>query len=127
MVKLILEGHEKGVNWAAFHPTHPLIVSGADDRSIRIWKMDDARGFEIEQLRGQVNNVSCVLYFKDYVISNSEDRSIRVWDVKQRNAIHTFRRDSDRFWILAVHPERNLIAAGVFSHFFGVVFRVEAA
>jgi coatomer protein complex subunit alpha (xenin) len=123
MVKLILEGHEKGVNWASFHPTHPLIVSGADDRSIRIWKMDDARGFEIEQLRGHVNNVSCVMYFKDYVISNSEDRSIRVWDVKQRSAVHTFRRDSDRFWILAVHPDRNLIAAG---HDTGmIVFKLE--
>eukprot|EP00667_Euglena_gracilis_P000339 EG_transcript_339 len=123
MVKLILEGHEKGVNWAAFHPTHPLIVSGADDRSIRIWKMDDARGFEIEQLRGHVNNVSCVMYFKDYVISNSEDRSIRVWDVKQRSAIHTFRRDADRFWILAVHPDKNLIAAG---HDTGmIVFKLE--
>ena len=32
VVKYVLEGHERGVNWAAFHPTLPLIVSGADDR-----------------------------------------------------------------------------------------------
>lgn len=32
VVKYVLEGHDRGVNWATFHPTLPLIVSGADDR-----------------------------------------------------------------------------------------------
>ena len=27
VVKFILEGHTRGVNWASFHPTLPLIVS----------------------------------------------------------------------------------------------------
>ncbi len=39
LVKYVLEGHERGVNWASFHPTLPLIVSGADDRQIKIWRM----------------------------------------------------------------------------------------
>ncbi|CUF10528.1 coatamer alpha subunit, putative [Bodo saltans] len=112
MVKFNLEGHEKGVNWASFHPTKPLIVSAADDRSIRIWKMDDTRAYEINQLRQHTNNVSSVMYFKDYIISNSEDRTIRVWDPAQNTAINTYRRDTDRFWTLAAHPESNLIAAG---------------
>lgn len=112
LVRHNLEGHEKGVNWASFHPTKPLIVSGADDRSIRIWKMDDTRAYEIDQLRGHTSNVSCVMYFKDYIISNGEDRTIRVWDPSVRQAIMTVRRDADRFWTLAVHPESNLIAAG---------------
>eukprot|EP01062_Namystynia_karyoxenos_P031470 TRINITY_DN23359_c0_g1_i1.p2 TRINITY_DN23359_c0_g1~~TRINITY_DN23359_c0_g1_i1.p2 ORF type:complete len:1255 (+),score=571.61 TRINITY_DN23359_c0_g1_i1:138-3902(+) len=123
MVKFILEGHEKGVNYATFHPDLPLIISGSDDRSIRIWRMDESRAYEIEQFRGHVSNVSCVTYFKDHIVSNSEDRSIRVWDVKMRSAIHVLRRDTDRFWVLAVHAEKNLIAAG---HDTGmIVFKLE--
>ncbi|KAL0885611.1 hypothetical protein Bca101_009594 [Brassica carinata] len=38
VVKYVLEGHEKGVNWAAFHPTLPLIVSGADDFQVNLWR-----------------------------------------------------------------------------------------
>ncbi|KAM1504074.1 hypothetical protein FF1_000298 [Malus domestica] len=34
VVKYVLEGHDRGVNWASFHPNLPLIVSGADDRQI---------------------------------------------------------------------------------------------
>ncbi|KAL9252913.1 Coatomer subunit alpha-1-like protein [Drosera capensis] len=33
-------GHDRGVNWAAFHPSLPLIVSGADDRQLKLWRMN---------------------------------------------------------------------------------------
>jgi coatomer protein complex subunit alpha (xenin) len=38
MVKYILEGHERGVNWASFHPTQDFIVSGSDDRQVKFWR-----------------------------------------------------------------------------------------
>jgi hypothetical protein len=37
VVKYVLEGHDRGANWASFHHTLPLIVSGADDRQVRWW------------------------------------------------------------------------------------------
>ena len=40
IVKHVLEGHDRGVNWCAFHPTLPLIVSGADDRQVKLWRMN---------------------------------------------------------------------------------------
>lgn len=35
-----LEGHDRGVNWASFHPSLPLVVSGADDRQVKLWRMN---------------------------------------------------------------------------------------
>lgn len=114
VVKYVLEGHDRGVNWAVFSPTQNLIASGADDRQVKLWRMNESRAWEWDSLRGHTNNVSCVMFHPkhDLVVSNSEDRSIRVWDVQKRMCIQTFRRDADRYWILAVHPEQNLIAAG---------------
>ena len=40
IVKHVLEGHDRGVNWVYFHPTLPLIVSGADDRQVKLWRMN---------------------------------------------------------------------------------------
>lgn len=40
IVKHVLEGHDRGVNWCAFHPNLPLIVSGADDRQVKLWRMN---------------------------------------------------------------------------------------
>ncbi|EPS65879.1 hypothetical protein M569_08896 [Genlisea aurea] len=125
VVKYVLEGHERGVNWASFHPTLPLIVSGADDRHVKIWRMNDTKAWEVDTLRGHMNNVSCVLFHakQDVIVSNSEDKSIRIWDSTKRTGLQTFRREHDRFWILSAHPEMNLLAAG---HDNGImVFKLE--
>ena len=39
VVKFVLEGHDRGVNWVAFHPTLPLVVSSGDDRLVKLWRM----------------------------------------------------------------------------------------
>ncbi|GJN30202.1 hypothetical protein PR202_gb18491 [Eleusine coracana subsp. coracana] len=117
VVKYVLEGHDRGVNWASFHPTLPLIISGADDRQVKLWRMNDTKAWEVDTLRGHMNNVSCVMFHakQDIIVSNSEDKSIRIWDATKRTSIQTFRREHDRFWILAAHPEMNLLAAGPVS------------
>ncbi|XP_026472651.1 coatomer subunit alpha [Ctenocephalides felis] len=125
VVKYVLEGHDRGVNWAHFHPTLPLIVSGADDRQIKLWRMNEYKAWEVDTCRGHYNNVSCVLFHPrhELIISNSEDKSIRVWDMTKRTCLHTFRREHERFWVLAAHPTLNLFAAG---HDTGmIVFKLE--
>lgn len=114
VVKHVLEGHTRGVNWASFHPNLSLIVSGADDREVKLWRMNDAKAWEVDTMRGHINNVSCVVFHpkRELIISNSEDKSIRVWDIsKQANPIN-IRRETDRYWILDAHPHLNLLAAG---------------
>ncbi|WPT11984.1 Coatomer subunit alpha-1 [Picochlorum sp. SENEW3] len=125
VVKYVLEGHDRGVNWASFHPSLPLIVSGADDRQVKLWRMNDTKAWEVDTLRGHVNNVSSVLFHpkQDLIISDSEDKSLRVWDMSKRVGVQTFRREHDRFWILAAHPNINLLAAGHDSGM--VVFKLE--
>uniref|UniRef100_A0A2K5HGL7 Coatomer subunit alpha n=1 Tax=Colobus angolensis palliatus TaxID=336983 RepID=A0A2K5HGL7_COLAP len=87
VVKHVLEGHDRGVNWAAFHPTMPLIVSGADDRQVKIWRMNgDDEHFAQTNILGHFPNV----FFQ--------------------TGVQTFRRDHDRFWVLAAHPNLNLFA-----------------
>ncbi|XP_063980334.1 coatomer subunit alpha [Diachasmimorpha longicaudata] len=125
VVKHVLEGHDRGVNWACFNPTLPLIVSGADDRQIKMWRMNDLKAWEVDTCRGHYNNVSCVLFHprQDLMISNSEDKSIRVWDMAKRGCLQTFRREHERFWVLAAHPTLNLFAAGHDSGM--IIFKLE--
>uniref|UniRef100_A0A8D1WMC1 Coatomer subunit alpha n=1 Tax=Sus scrofa TaxID=9823 RepID=A0A8D1WMC1_PIG len=120
VVKHVLEGHDRGVNWAAFHPTMPLIVSGADDRQVKIWRMNESKAWEVDTCRGHYNNVSCAVFHprQELILSNSEDKSIRVWDMSKRTGVQTFRRDHDRFWVLAAHP--NLVTSISFFFFFFV-------
>eukprot|EP00794_Sanderia_malayensis_P012655 gene12655-13955_t len=125
VVKHVLEGHDRGVNWVSFHPTMPLIVSAADDRQVKLWRMNEAKAWEVDTCRGHYNNVSCALFHprQELILSNSEDKSIRVWDMSKRTGVQTFRRDTDRFWVMAAHPTLNLFAAGHDSGM--IVFKLE--
>ena len=125
VIKFMLEGHERGVNWAAFHPSGPYIVSSADDRTLRLWRYTDTKAWEVETMRGHSNNVSSVLFHPklDVIISNSEDKSLKVWDMNRRHTICTYRRETDRFWTLAAHSQYNLFAAGCDSGV--IIFKLE--
>eukprot|EP01132_Coremiostelium_polycephalum_P002219 gene2219-2736_t len=122
VVKLSLEGHDRGVNWAAFHPTQPFIVSASDDHQVKMWRMNDPI---VDSFRGHFNNVSCALFHprQDLIISNAEDKTIRVWDMMKKSTIHMVRREHDRFWTLASHPNQNLFAAGHDSGM--IIFKLE--
>lgn len=113
VVKFVLEGHDRGVNWAAFHPKLPLIVSGGDDRVVKLWRMSETKAWEVDTCRGHTNNVLAVLFHptQDLIISVSEDKTIRTWDLNRRTAIKQYTRENDRFWLVAAHPTINLFAA----------------
>ena len=74
----------------------------------------DSKAWIVDTMRGHFNNVSCVLFHprQELILSNSEDKTIRVWDMSNKSGVQTFRREHDRFWVLAAHPELNLFAAG---------------
>ncbi|KAM0348266.1 hypothetical protein ACHAPU_004234 [Fusarium lateritium] len=125
VVKFVLEGHDRGVNWVSFHPTMPLIVSAGDDRLVKLWRMSETKAWEVDTCRGHFQNASGCLFHphQDLILSAGEDKTIRVWDLNKRTAVQSFKRENDRFWVIAAHPEINLFAAG---HDNGVmVFKLE--
>lgn len=125
VVKFVLEGHDRGVNWVAFHPTLPLIVSAGDDRLVKLWRMSETKAWEVDTCRGHYQNASAALFHphQDLILSVGEDKTVRVWDLNKRTSVQSFKRENDRFWVIAAHPEINLFAAG---HDNGVmVFKLE--
>lgn len=79
----------------------------------------------MDTCRGHFQNASGCLFHphQDLILSVGEDKTIRVWDLNKRTSVQSFKRENDRFWVIAAHPEINLFAAG---HDNGVmVFKLE--
>ncbi|KAI5171315.1 coatomer subunit alpha [Nematocida sp. LUAm3] len=112
LLKHIIDGHDRGINWISVQPGTNTFATGGDDSSIRIWDATTDNIFETDTFHGHHNHVSS-LYFtkKDLLISNSEDGSMKIWDIKKRKALKTISIDN-RFWCVSMDPEEKLIAAG---------------
>jgi WD40 repeat protein len=75
-----LKGHTSSVNSVAFSSDGTQIVSGSDDKSVRVW--DASTGVELKELKGHTNSVNSVAFLSDgmQIVSGSDDNSVRVWD-----------------------------------------------
>eukprot|EP01022_Parablepharisma_sp_SALTPOND_P015085 TRINITY_DN2102_c3_g2_i2.p1 TRINITY_DN2102_c3_g2~~TRINITY_DN2102_c3_g2_i2.p1 ORF type:complete len:1245 (-),score=113.50 TRINITY_DN2102_c3_g2_i2:5218-8952(-) len=113
VLKIQIEGHDKFVDWAAFHPKKKLIVSSADDQLVKIWRYQDNQAWEIQTLRGHSHNVTGCFFIskRDLLLTCSEDRTIIVWDYNNARMLHKH-YGIGRMWKMALHPKENYIAAG---------------
>ncbi|KAI5184345.1 coatomer subunit alpha [Nematocida homosporus] len=113
LVKHIIDGHDRGINWISAKPDSCIFATGGDDSSIRLWDASTDSVFETDTLHGHHSHVSS-LYFTatDILISNSEDGTLKLWDVKKRKAIKTLNIDNSRFWCIAMDPSEKVLAAG---------------
>jgi len=75
-----LDGHSHAVCSVAFSSDGTRIVSGSNDKSVRVW--DASTGAELKRLDSHTNPVSSVAISSDgtRIVSGSRDKSVRVWD-----------------------------------------------
>ncbi len=78
---LVLKGHKDWVTSVAFSPDGKTVVSGSEDKTIRIWSIES--GMNVRTLRGHEAGVSAVTFSKDgkRIVSGSWDKTLKIWNV----------------------------------------------
>ncbi|KAF7985800.1 hypothetical protein HWV62_441 [Athelia sp. TMB] len=114
-----LEGHEAYVGVAAldFSPDDKILVSGADDCTVRLW--DLATGAQIwKRPRRHDKMVKSVAFSHDgsRIAAGSDDGCVRIWDASPQQK--TWKRDpvpdmETLGWAMAMSSDGKRIASGV--------------
>ena len=78
----ILSGHKKWVRSVAFSSDGGLLVSGSDDKTVKLWDMQT--GGVVGTFHGHSYQVQSVSISADHtkIVSGSADSTIRLWDIQ---------------------------------------------
>jgi WD40 repeat protein len=78
-----LNGHTEKINWLAITADSKLLVSGSDDRTIRLWQLP--KGREIKQFTEHDSPVTCGVLHPDGRLLATADATgqLIIWDLSQ--------------------------------------------
>ena len=106
---LVLEGHEGRVRSVSWNPKGDTIVSGSDDKTVRVW--DATYGYCLHILTGHESRVASVSWSPEgnQIVSGSLDKTARVWDVPIARKKRKYAKNTDTLQVPFVEPPSDEI------------------
>ena len=107
-----LQGHTGSVNAVAVTPDGRQVVSGSEDKTLRVW--DLATGKTKMTLQGHTESVIAVAVTPDgrQVVSGSYDNTLRVWDLAKRKTKTALQGHTGSVYAVAVTPDGRHVVSG---------------
>ena len=107
-----LEGHESSVRSVVWNPAGTRIVSGSDDKTLRIW--DAATGTTLQTLEGHESGVTSVAWNSagTRIVSGSWDKTLRIWDAATGTSLQTLEGHENEVYSVAWNPAGTRIVSG---------------
>ncbi len=106
------KGHNSWVNGSAFIPNSDLIVSGSDDKTLRLWNLQgNSIGKPFQGHEKAIRSIA-VSHKGDYIASCSNDKTIRLWDLQGNSVCESFRGHEDDVISIAFSSDDQYIISG---------------
>ncbi|MDJ0636528.1 MAG: NACHT domain-containing protein [Xenococcaceae cyanobacterium MO_188.B29] len=98
----------------AFSPDGKTIVSGSENKIIRLWDIESRECLQPQPLTEHEKRVWSVVFSPDgkTFISGSDDKTIKIWNSTSRQCIKTLKGYLNAIWTIAFSPKNNLLASG---------------
>lgn len=107
-----LLGHSDSVWSVVLSSDGKTLVSGSEDRTIKIWNLDTRQ--LIRTLSAHSDTVRSVALSSDgqIIASGSGDNTIKLWNLNTGEQIQTLSGHSGTVWSVAISPDGNTLVSG---------------
>ena len=107
-----LKGHRSSVLSVAITPDGQYIVSGSDDKTIKIWDINTGECLKI--LEGHTDSVRSVAIIPDgqSIVSSGGDSTIKIWDISTGECLKTLEGHTEFVRTVAITPDGQSIVSG---------------
>ncbi|MBA4186500.1 MAG: hypothetical protein C0467_00635 [Planctomycetaceae bacterium] len=104
-------GHTGAVTTLAVVPDGSLLVTGGEDKTVRVWEIGS--GKQLRSLQGHLGRVTASASRADgkQIASGSEDGAIRMWDLNADDDHRALSEAADSLWAVAFSPDGKHVAA----------------
>jgi WD40 repeat protein len=108
----VMEGHRDTVHSVACSLDGLYIVSGSDDRTVRVW--DAHTGKQLVLIEGHSDWVQSVAFSPDgaHIVSGSSDQTVRVWNAQTGNELAVLEGHRETVRSVAFSPDGAHIVSG---------------
>ncbi len=111
-IKETLKGHAGEVFAVAYSPdpNQKMIASGSSDKTVKIWKPDEAR--QGPNLIGHSDVVETIAFSptSNIIASASNDKTVRLWDADKQKALQILKGHNKPVLFVTFSPDGKLIA-----------------
>ncbi len=109
-----LSGHEGWVRSVCFCPDSPWLVSGSDDRTVRLWDVESGHRVHVFEQPGDRVRAVAVSPDGQFAASGGDDFQVFLWNLKTFERVEALPTAPSRVWAVAFQQqgEKLMLAAG---------------
>jgi len=108
----VFGGHTAAILAIAFSADGKLVLSGSDDRTVRLWDLQTGR--ELRRFDGLRGAVSAVAFSPDgkWAVAGGQERVLVLWRIADGKELRRMTGHTDPIAAVAFSPDGKLIASG---------------
>jgi len=109
-------GHTKPVNSVAFSPDGQFILSGSNDKSVKLWNVEKSR--LVRTYRDSKGAVTSVTFSPDgqHFLSGGTGKTLKLWQVKSKKPTREFKGHTDTITAVAFSQDGQFILSSGKDH-----------